>query len=256
MPPIRALIVDDEPFARRRVAQLLAEHPEVEIIGECADGVEAVHAIETLAPDLVFLDVQMPEMDGFEVLAALDAEHMPAVVFATAFDDFALRAFNANAVDYLLKPFNAERFAAAVERARERIGRGEQAEITREVRSLLESLRAARRYPERLVVRVGTKIVFVRVADVDWIEAEANYVRVHSSGRSFLLRETLTHLAGRLPPERFLRIHRSTVVNIDRIKEIHPMFKGTYHIRLHDGTELSSTLTYRDAIHELIEGSA
>jgi two-component system LytT family response regulator len=118
MPPIRALIVDDEPFARRRVAQLLAEHPEVEIIGECADGVEAVHAIETLAPDLVFLDVQMPEMDGFEVLAALDAEHMPAVVFATAFDDFALRAFNANAVDYLLKPFNAERFAAAVERAR------------------------------------------------------------------------------------------------------------------------------------------
>jgi two-component system LytT family response regulator len=252
---IRALIVDDEPLARRRVAQFLAEIPGVEVVGEASDGVEAVHAVETLRPDLVFLDVQMPEMDGFEVVAAL-GERMPAVVFATAFDEFALRAFHANAIDYLLKPFNAERLRAAVERARERIGRGQQAALTREMRSLLETLQAERRYPERLVVRVGPKIVFVRVADVDWISTDANYVRLHVGGRSYVLRETLSTLAERLSPERFLRIHRSTMVNVNRIKEIHPMFKGTYQIRLEDGTELSSTLTYRDGIHRLIEGAS
>ena len=252
---IRALIVDDEPLARKRVAQFLAGDPGIAVAGECSDGVEAVHAIESLQPELVFLDVQMPEMDGFEVVAAL-GERMPAVVFATAFDEFALRAFNANAVDYLLKPFSAERLRAAVERVRERLGRGGQAEIAREMRSLLDTLQAERRYPERLVVRIGPRIVFVRVADVDWIDTDANYVRIHAGGRSYLLRETLTSLAERLPPDRFIRIHRSTLVNVNRIKEVHPMFKGTYHIRLEDGTELTSTLTYRDRIHQLIEGIA
>jgi two-component system LytT family response regulator len=252
---IRALIVDDEPLARKRVAQFLAGEPGIEVVGECSDGVEAVHAVEELRPELVFLDVQMPEMDGFDVVAAL-GERMPTVIFATAFDEFALRAFNANAVDYLLKPFNAERFHAAVERARDRIGRGDQAALARQMRSLLDTLQPGRRYPERLVVRVGPKIVFVRVADVDWVASEANYVRLHVGGRSYLLRETLSSLVERLSPEDFIRIHRSTVVNVNRIKEIHPMFKGTYHIRLEDGTELTSTLTYRDRIHELIEGAA
>jgi two-component system LytT family response regulator len=252
--PIRALIVDDEPLARKRVAQLLADDPTVEVVGECADGVEAIEAIEALSPDLVFLDVQMPELDGFEVLEALPADRIPAVVFATAYDEFALRAFNANAVDYLLKPFGAERFRGAVERARARLGRGEQGEVARQMRSLLEMLQQARRYPERLVVRVGPRIIFVRVAEVDYLEAEANYVRVHAGGNAYLLRETLAHIALRLPPERFLRVHRSTIVNIDRIKEIQPMFKGTYHIRLHGGAEFTSTLTYRAGIQRLIEG--
>jgi two-component system LytT family response regulator len=254
--PIRALIVDDEPLARKRIAQFLEEHAEIMVVGECADGVEAVQAIENLAPDLIFLDVQMPELDGFEVLASISSERMPAVVFATAFDDFALRAFNANAVDYLLKPFGAERFHAAVERARARLGRGERAEIAQELERLLRSFRAERRPLERLVVRVGPKIIFVPIADLDYLEAEANYVRIHAGGRSYLLRDTLGGILERLPPERFLRVHRSTIVNIERIKEVQPMFKGTYHIRLHDGTEITSTITYRDGIHRLIEGLA
>ena len=253
--PIRTLIVDDEPLARKRVAQFLAGDPEIQVVGECADGVEAVQAIESVRPDLVFLDVQMPEMDGFDVLEAIQGDRMPAVVFATAFDEFALRAFNANAVDYLLKPFNAERFRAALERARARIGRGEQADLARQMRSLLQSLQAERRFPERLVVRIGSRIVFVRVADVDWIDTDGNYVRVHAGGKSYLLRETLTSMEGRLSPEHFVRIHRSTIVNVNRIREIHPMFKGTYHLRLEDGTELTSTATYRNRIQELIGGA-
>lgn len=252
---IRTLIVDDEPLARKRVAQFLAAAPGIEVVGECSDGVEALQAIESLRPELVFLDVQMPELDGFEVLAALPAERMPAVIFATAYDEFALRAFNANAVDYLLKPFGAERFHGALERARARLGRGEQGEIARQMRGLLETLQAERRYPERLVVRVGPRILFVRVIDVDYLTAEANYVRVHAGGSSYLLRETLTQIAQRLPPERFLRVHRSTIVNIDRIKEIQPMFKGTYHIRLQGGAEFTSTLTYRAGVQRLIEGA-
>lgn len=250
---IRTLIVDDEPLARTRVMHFLAEEPEIEIVGECADGIEAIQSIESLRPELVFLDVQMPEMDGFEVLQAIQGEQLPAVMFATAFDEFALRAFNANAVDYLLKPFNQARFHAALERARARIGRGEQDELARQMRSLLETHRAERQYPERIVVRIGSKIVFVRVADVDWIDTDGNYVRLHVGKQSYLLRETLSRMAERLPPERFLRIHRSTIVNVDRIREIHPMFKGTYLLRLHDGAELNSTATYRDRLQRLIE---
>ena len=252
--PLRVLIVDDEPLARRRVSLFLAPEPDVEVVGECGDGEEAVRAIDALAPDVVFLDVQMPEMDGFEVLAALPPGREPTVVFVTAYDEFALRAFNANAADYLLKPYGEDRFRAALDRARARVGPAGQAEVSRQIQSLLATLHAERQYPERLVVRVGPKIQFVRVRDVDWVEAEGNYVCVHARGREHLLRETLTHLAERLPPDRFLRVHRSAVVNVDRIREVVPMTKGTYQLRLEDGSALTSTATYRDGIQALIDG--
>ena len=159
-------------------------------------------------------------------------------------------------MDYLLKPFGEARLRAAVERARERLQRAEQGELTRQMRALLDSLGGERRYPERLVVRVGPKIVFVRVADVDWIDTDGNYVRLHVGAKEYLLRETLSQMAERLPPERFARVHRSTIVNVERIREIHPMFKGTYHIRLEGGAEVTSTLTYRDRIQALIGGAA
>lgn len=260
--PIRTLIVDDEPLARRRLAQFLAEEPGVAVVGEAPDGASAVAAIQALAPDLVFLDIQMPEVDGFDVLEALqaapDGARLPEVIFATAYDEFALRAFDANAVDYLLKPFTVERFRAALARARARLERaGRDAPdaheaLTQQMRRLLDTLQAGRRHAERLVVRVGPKIVFVRVADVDWIDTDGNYVRLHVKGRAYLLRETLAHLAERLPPERFVRVHRSSIVNVDRIKEIQPYGKGTYHLRLEDGTELTSTLTYRDQLRTLL----
>jgi len=249
---VRALIVDDEPLARRRVAQLLAAESDVEIVGDAADGEEAVQLIEQLRPDLVFLDVQMPEVDGFDVLEAIRGEQMPAVIFATAFDQFALRAFDANAVDYLLKPYGEERFRAALGRARARLRAGRREEMTQQLHALLAARGAERRYPERLVVRVGPKLLFVPVADVDWVDVDGNYVRIHVGARSYLLRETLSTLSERLPPERFLRIHRSTLVNVERVREIQPMAKGTFLLRLMDGTALSSTLTYRDQIQALI----
>jgi two-component system LytT family response regulator len=256
MDKIRTLIVDDEPLAREGVRLHLEDHSDFEVVGECGSGEEAVTRIEADHPDLVFLDVQMPGLDGFGVLESIggNGDQMPAVVFVTAYDQFALRAFEAHALDYLLKPFEAERFGKALDRVRTQLRARAEAPVDERLRSLLASLGAKESYLERMVARTGGKILILRVDDVDWIEAAANYVRVHIGPKQFLVRETMTNLETRLDPERFLRIHRSIIVRKDRIKELEPLFQGDYSVVLHDGTRLTSSRGYRDKIQQFLQG--
>ena len=250
---IRTLIVDDEPLAREGVRLHLEEHDDIEIIGECSAGEEAVDRIEADAPDLVFLDIQMPGLDGFGVLEALAGTRLPAIVFVTAYDQFAVRAFEAHALDYLLKPFEAERFNKALDRVRVQL-RGQPSDVDDRLRSLVASLGGKERYLERMVARTNGRILILRIDDVDWIEAAANYVRVHIGAKQYLVRETMTNLETRLDPDKFLRIHRSVIVRKDRIKELEPLFQGDYSIILLDGTRLTSSRGYRDRIQSFLQG--
>src|SRR5688572_1610319 len=252
---IRAAIVDDEPLARRRIRNLLAEAPDVEVIAECANGKEAIESLEESPPDLLFLDIQMPEIDGFDVLQAIGVGHVPAVIFVTAYDQFALRAFEAHALDYLLKPFESERFGKALDRIRSQLRAQSNNHFDERLRNLLASLGAKESYLERMVARTNGKILIIRVTDVDWIEAAANYVRVHIGPKQFLVRETMTNLETRLDPDKFLRIHRSIIVRKDRIKELEPLFQGDYSVVLHDGTRLTSSRGYRDKIQMFLQGT-
>jgi len=255
---LRVLIVDDEPLARQRIRDLLAEEAGLEVVAECGDGEEAVERILVDRPDLVCLDVQMPEMTGFEVLEAVSADAVPAVIFVTAYDEYALRAFDANALDYLMKPFHRARFQAALERARRAVeARGSgaiAAGMEARLRGLLAQLDPRPHYARRLVVRIGSRIRFVDVSEVDYVDAEGNYARLHVAKRAYLLRETMARLEERLDPERFIRIHRSTIVNLDRIREIEPLPKGNYQVVLRDGTRLGTTRRYRENLNALIEG--
>lgn len=252
---IKTLIVDDEELARLRIRELLSHEPDVEIVGECGDGEEALEAIIALSPDLVFLDVQMPEMDGFQVVEALDPGTLPTIVFVTAYDEFAIRAFDAHAFDYLLKPFHGERFRTTLSRVRAHLERGAGPQPTdRRLYSLLESLSSSRSWMERFVVRTGSRIYFVRVDEVDWMEAEGNYVRLHTGKRNHLVRTTISSLIGRLDPGRFLRVHRGTIMNLDRLREVQTYAKGSYILVLEDGTKLTSSATYREGVEKLIAG--
>jgi two-component system, LytTR family, response regulator len=242
---IRAAIVDDEPLARRRIRNLLRGERDVEVIAECANGKEAIESLEESPPDLLFLDIQMPEIDGFDVLQAIGVGRVPAVIFVTAYDQFALRAFEAHALDYLLKPFDDERFEAALQRARERIRQQQGGDLDRRLQALLETVRGDHGYLRRLVVPAGHRNVFVRTEQIDWIEADRNYIRLHVSGRAYLMRENLSRIASALDPTTFCRIHRSTIVNIDRILAVESLFRGEYVVVLHDGTKLTSGRSYR-----------
>jgi two-component system LytT family response regulator len=247
---IRALIVDDEPLAREWVRSAVAEDPELEVLGECGDGFEAAEAIRRLKPDLVFLDVQMPGLDGFGVLEALSPEEIPAVVFVTAFDQYAVRAFEAQAVDYLMKPFSKERVEEAVRRVRELV-KGRSIEDFREsIGRIVEKIRRDRSFPEWVLLKADGKNVFVKVRDIDWIESSRNNVRIHVGTTIYLLHETTSAIASRLDPKKFLRIHRSAIVNIERIKELHPWFNGDYAVILRDGTQLTLSSSYRDRLKE------
>jgi two-component system LytT family response regulator len=247
---IRALIADDEPLAREWVRGAVTEDPDLEVIGEAGDGFEAAEAIRRLKPDLVFLDVQMPGLDGFGVIEALSPEEIPAVVFVTAFDQYAVRAFEAQAVDYLMKPFSRERVEEAVRRVRELV-KGKSLEDFREsVARIVEKIRRDRSYPEWVLLKADGKNVFVKVKDIDWIESSRNNVRIHVGQNVYLLHETTTAIASRLDPKRFLRIHRSAIVNIERIKELHPWFNGDYAVILRDGTQLTLSASYRDRLRE------
>jgi two-component system LytT family response regulator len=247
---IRALIVDDEPLAREWVRSAVAEDPELEVMGECGDGFEAAEAIRRLKPDLVFLDVQMPGLDGFGVLEALSPEEIPAVVFVTAFDQYAVRAFEAQAVDYLMKPFSKERVEEAVRRVRELV-KGKSMEDFREsISKIVEKIRRDRSFPEWVLLKSDGKNVFVKVKDIDWIESSRNNVRIHVGTTLYLLHETTSAIASRLDPKKFLRIHRSAIVNIERIKELHPWFNGDYAVILRDGTQLTLSSSYRDRLKE------
>jgi two-component system LytT family response regulator len=249
---VKVVIVDDEPLARARLRRLLAAHADIAIVAECADGATAIAAVRAHRPDLLFLDVQMPELDGFAVLAALGDPGEAAVVFVTAYERHAARAFDAEAVDYLVKPYDAPRLARAVTRARARgeaRRSGRSADRTRELAPRLDALLAALPAPAtRLPVRVGEHIEMLDLADVDYFEAEGNYVAVHTAGKVHLIRDTLTAMASRLDPRRFVRIHRSRIVRIDQVRTIAPLFHGEYRLTLRDGTQLTSGRSYRDAL--------
>jgi two-component system LytT family response regulator len=248
---LRALIVDDEALARTALVRLLKRERDVNLIGQCGDGESAVQAIRQSQPDIVFLDVQMPEMDGFQVVEAIGAEQMPVTIFVTAFDRYAIRAFDANAVDYLLKPFAADRLARALARARDRcLGRHDK-EAAQRLFSLLDG-RLQSDYAQRLTVATGGRIVFVAVADIDWIEAEGNYARLHVSRKIYEVRETLQALMEKLDPREFIRIHRSTIVNACRIREVQPWFQGSHIVMLQSGEELRMSRYQRDAVDRLL----
>ena len=249
---LRVAIVDDEPIAREGVRTQLLRERDVEIVAECGNGLEAVETIRELSPDLVFLDVQMPGMDGFDVVQTIGTEAMPAVVFVTAYDKYALQAFEVNAVDYLLKPFDSERFQKAFQRARLQIQRKNAETINQKLEALLQSMRPRERYLERLVVKSGGRIFFLAVSEIDWIESADNYVSLHSGREAHLIRETLTSLETKLNPEEFLRIRHSAIVNVKRIKELHPLFKGEYEILLQNGVKLTSSRRYRPKLDSLL----
>ena len=250
---IRALIVDDEPLARDGVRLHLESQTDIEVVGEAVDGEHAVEMINSLRPDLVFLDVQMPGLDGFGVIETVGVDAMPAVIFTTAYDEFALRAFDANAVDYVLKPFDGDRLRRSLDQARTQIRGRRRSEIEERLIGLLAELHGRGQYLERIIVRSGGRILILRTDDVDWLEAASNYVRIHAAGREYLLRETMTNLETRLDPAQFVRIHRSTIVKLNRIKELEPLFQGDYVLILEDGTRLTSSRGYRDRLQELLQ---
>jgi two-component system, LytTR family, response regulator len=246
---LKTVLVDDEAVARRRMRRLLADETDVAIIEECATGSEALEVIRREAPDLVLLDVQMPELNGFEVIERLGSECLPCVVFVTAFDRYAMRAFDVHAIDYLLKPFSAARFQLALARARERIRmRRTDAGLV----SLMASLKDRSSYASRLSVKTGGRIQLVDLKTVDWIEAADNYVRLHCGTREYVHRETLTSLERQLDPEWFVRIHRSVIVRIDRIREFHPATHGDMDVVLRDGTQLTLSRTWRERARHLL----
>jgi two-component system LytT family response regulator len=255
-PPIRTLIADDEPAGREGISHLLRDDPDVVVASVCATGREAAAAIVAQTPDLVFLDVQMPELDGFGVLRAVGRERLPAVVFVTAYDSYALRAFDVHAVDYLLKPFTDERFREALERAKRLVRQERLSEMSGRLALLLDTYvaappagppaTAAGPYLERLVIKSGGRVTLLRAADIEWIDADGDYVRIHVGKTWHLLRETMKHLEAQLDPARFVRIHRSTIVNLERIRELQPFFRGEYVVVLHSGVTLKLSRGYRD----------
>jgi two-component system, LytTR family, response regulator len=260
---LRVLVVDDEPLARRKVIRLLKDAPGVEIVGVCGSGVEAIEAIERDAPDLVFLDVQMPELDGFGVLEAVGPERMPRVIFVTAFDQYALKAFEVHALDYLMKPYDRERFEKALQRARAQIERDSVANQSQHLIALLQTLtqeqqarldqngaKSASKYLERLMVRSSGHIFFLKVPEIDWMEAAGNYIRIHSGKDSYLIRETMNSMEEKLDPDQFVRIHRSTIVNLDCIEKMQLWFGGDYMVILRDTTELKLSRGYREKLEE------
>jgi two-component system LytT family response regulator len=252
---IRAVIVDDEPLARRKIRQMLGRDLEVEIVGDCANGREAITAVNAQNPDLVFLDVQMPEIDGFAVLESIAAARIPLVIFVTAYDQYALRAFEVSAVDYLVKPFDRRRFEKAMQRAKSRLATERGNDLNQQTLALLTELRARSSHIERLVIKAGGRAFFLKTEEIDWIEAEGKYVRLHAGKESYLLREAIGSIEGQLDPKKFPRIHRSTIINIDRVRELQPWFHNEYRVILHDGTELMLSRSCRKKLGELL-GSA
>jgi two-component system LytT family response regulator len=252
---VRVLIVDDEVVARRRIRRLLAAERDIVLVGECGDGASALKTIVADKPHIVFLDVQMPELDGFEVVRALAPEELPGVVFVTAFDRYALRAFDVHAVDYLLKPFTRDRFQTALSRARGRLDTPRTG-LTDHLAPLMDDVGATRPPAARVVVRTGDRFVVIAWDQVDWIEAADNYVTLHVGTREHLLRQTLAALVQQLDPDRFVRVHRSSIVQADRIAELLPGSHGDAEVVLRDGTRVTVSRTWRKNIERLLRGGA
>ncbi len=253
MEPVRALIVDDEPLARETIHMLLDDRPEVEVVGVCANGEEAVAAIQEKAPDLVFLDVQMPALDGFGVIQAIGPARMPVVIFVTAYDQYALRAFEAQALDYLLKPFDDERFMQALDRAVQRVRQQAVGAFNTQLAGLMQHLKRPT-YLERIMVKTNDAVVFVDTDVLTWIEAAGDYIVLHAGGTKHLLRETMRGILEQLDPRRFVRIHRSSIVRIDAIARLEPFFHGDYVVILHDGTKLKLSRRYWEQVEAVLSG--
>jgi len=261
---IRVLIVDDEELAREGIRMLLEDFPDAEIAGECSNGFEAVSMIQERKPDLVFLDVQMPEMDGFGVVERIGADKMPLVIFVTAYDKYALRAFEIHAFDYLLKPIDDDRFVKTFQRAVAQLEQSENS-LNQRLAELIEDLKSQRgqisanqsqpasKYLERIVVKMAGRISFVGVEEVDYFKSADNYVEIHTGQKMHLVRETITRLESRIDPQKFLRISRSVIVNIKRIKELQPLFKGDFAVILHNGTEMTASRRFRKNLDTLLK---
>jgi two-component system, LytTR family, response regulator len=252
----KVLIVDDERLSRQRIRRLLAFEPECEIAGECDNGGDAVRTLARERPDILYLDVQMPELDGFEVVRAL-RETRPLIIFTSAFDEYALRAFEVHAFDYLLKPFDRKRFRESLHRAKSHLTRERSESSDGRLAALIEHFANGRRTPDRIAVRNNGRVLFVKVGEIDWVEASDNYVCLHCGSETHVLRETMAQLESRLDPARFVRVHRSAIVNLDHIKELQPWFRGDYRVILRDGTELTLTKTHREKLESrLLLGTA
>ena len=257
---IRALIVDDESLAREALLVMLDDDPEIDVIAECRNGREAVTVIREQSPDVVFLDIQMPGMDGFQVVEDVGAIHMPVTIFVTAYDKHALRAFEAHALDYLLKPFDHERFSNALQRAKTLVRQQKLGEISEGLLAVLQDLkskkpeRVAQQEPlDRVVIKSGGRIYFLKTEEIDWVEGAGDYLTLHSGSQTHLIRETMGNFHASLNPQKFLRIHRSTIVNIERIKDIRPVYKGEYVITLTSGISLKASRGYRHQIQSLVD---
>ncbi len=249
---VRAIIVDDEPPGRQKIREMLKNEPDVELVAECTNGPEAVDAIRAKSPNLVFLDIQMPGLDGFGMLEALGNNHVPVVIFVSTYDQYALQAFEVHALDYLLKPFDKQRFQHSLRQAKTQIEKEKQGNFHQRLLSLLEGLGAARKHANRLVVRSWGRVFFLKTDEIDWIEAAGNYVRLHVGTDTHLFRETMRAIQKKLDPNQFIRIHRSTFVNIEKIKELQPWFHGEYVVILRDGTQLTMSRSYRNNLPELL----
>jgi len=248
---IRTVIVDDEPPARAKIRSFLEPENDVEVIAECGDGPEAVAVIRRQTPDLLFLDIEMPGLDGLEVIEEVGAAKMPVTVFVTAFDRYAVKAFEKHAVDYLLKPFDRERFRRTLIQVRDQLGRSENQQLNHQLQTLLDSLKGKQEFTDRLTVKSPRGMTFLRTEEIDWVDAAGNYVRLNAEGNAYLMRETMSSLEKRLDPARFLRIHRSTIVNIERIREIRPLQHGEHLVILDSGQRLTLSRSYRSKLDEL-----
>jgi len=243
---ISALIVDDEPLARKRIKRLLGQEPDIAVIKECSSGRDAITAIQESCPDLLFLDIQMPGIGGFEVLQAISDGQMPAIIFTTAYDQHALRAFEVHALDYLLKPFKQERFKEAVQRARSQLAQNRPSEVDRGLKTLIEKLHAQQNHLSHFMVKSCSRVVIVKAAEVDWIESAANYALLHVGDKTHIIRETMRDLQSKLCPKTFQRVSRAAIVNLERVKELQPMGKGRYVVILTNGKQLTMSRGIRD----------
>jgi two-component system, LytTR family, response regulator len=255
-PVMRAIVADDEHLARKKLRLLLASEPGVQVVAECQDGQQTIEAVRAHKPDLLLIDVQMPDLDGFQVLEKINPDEMPVVVFTTAYDQFAIRAFEAHALDYLLKPFDGERLHHSMERARAELLKVHNRDLTSRILDLIAKNAGPKTEPkeadDRMVIRAGGKVVFLEVKEIDWIEAAANYVKLNVGKDSYLLREGISSISERLHPDRFVRIHRSVIVNVRKIKELQPCESGEYIAVLKNGKELSCSRGYRAQLQRLI----
>ncbi len=248
MHPFTCIIVDDEPLARKRIKSLLDSDSSMHVLATCANGKEALQVMESQTPDILFVDIQMPEMTGFQLVENIGPSRIPAIIFVTAYDEFALKAFEVHAMDYLLKPFENERFLDTLERAKQIIVNKKTDFLQAKVAKMLEDLQPKKNYVKRIMVKNSDKVFFIETDEIEYLESSGNYVKIHSNGKHQLVRDTLTNMLSNLDPEQFFRVHRSTVVNINKVKELQPWFHGDYLVVMKDGTKLNMSRNYKEIL--------